>query len=254
MKNSWSGEYYIVCLDIKCYEEKRNQQNGAAQLERKKEREKNSLHIASVVENCADENLIMSSIILLLSDSFDQSMPAWFGLPEPPEDADDIDFEEALQKALDELNPVAMARKLLAGLMEETNYETRENILKRLENPKAEPPRKQMAEAPMSDAEFAAKANARSWPDKETVKDQAQAEIDIDLARKALEQKFTKRVRCAGCGEQQHIEFHLDPEDKTEFHFKGNCPDCQAVNAIKNAHWDGMLGKKEAGEADESTY
>jgi ParB-like chromosome segregation protein Spo0J len=137
-KQSRSPGYDIVCPDKECYHKKqdagREQQNAALEEEELKEKQR----ITAAVERCEDENLLMSSIILILSDAFDQISPQWFDLPEPPEDADDIDIEEALQEALDNLNPHAMMKKLLAGLLQDSRGT--EDILKRLENPTAARP------------------------------------------------------------------------------------------------------------------
>ncbi len=91
-------------------------------------------------------------------------------------------------------------------------------------------------------------------PDIEAIKSAAKAESDEKWKRKAKEATFSKSLRCGVCGEKHHmtftLDFAIDPEDTTKFHWRGECPKCGQVNYIKNARWDSMYGlnKEESGK------
>lgn len=133
LKSSYDSSIQIVCIDTECYEQKQKQTCEVASAALQEQSDELHQRIERAVENLSDENLAMSSVIMLLTDALGESIYEWFGI-NFPEDNTEFDADVALQKALDELNPVAMTKKLLAGLLGEySSYEGTMKILEKLE-------------------------------------------------------------------------------------------------------------------------
>ncbi len=149
IKHSYNDGYDTVCLDPKCWQEKREEENKkykakqtAENAKQKKEKDEKERRITDAVENCEDENAIMQAIIFSLVDdmTMDDELLEVFGVQENgcTDDSDDEDATmKALLAAMDKLNPHALMKKLLAAVFKSMNGRVNEEILARLEKPGA---------------------------------------------------------------------------------------------------------------------
>jgi len=256
--SAYDSSISIVCIDTECWEKKRKQQNEARNREHEKESEAKDQRVASAIANLNDMKLGLVEIFMMITDDDITDMVEILEIDWSPEDEEADSNEDRLGNAvrgrLLELSIEAIIRLMLRLMLGSWHYGRDDiSIVERLEASAAPSPVDELkAIRPSPEAELIHTVPIEKWPDKEEIKAQAEIEIEAEKERQARETKFTKSVRCHGCGEKKTMEFRLAEGDTSEHHWKAECPKCQAINFVKNARWDNMLGLKKEEEKEGS--